>query len=99
MRRFFSSKIFIIVFTLFSFIAGAIAGWLLGYQPKVNGTVFGSSTMYGGTTTGSTSTKYVFQFKTACGYWLIALVATIIVFLLCVLINKAYVGNNADNND
>lgn len=99
MKKFLSSKIFIVVFTSLSLILGGIAGWLLGYQPNVSGKVFGASTQYGGTTNGSTSTQYIFQIKTACGYWLIALAVTLVVFLLCVLIRKMYLKNTPENID
>lgn len=90
MKKFLSSKVFVIVSTILTFVIGGLAGWLLGYQPKVSGSVSGYSTSIGGTTRGSTSTNYVFQIKTACGYWLLALLITFIVLLLCLTIRKLY---------
>lgn len=71
-------------------IIGFIAGWLLGYQPDVSGSTNGYVGMYGGTITGSTSTTYVFQIKIAIGYWLFALVISLVTLLLCVLIKKQF---------
>lgn len=103
MKKFLSSKIFVIVSTLITLVIGGIAGWLLGYQPNVSGNVKGSvsGTQYGswGTTSGSTTTEYLFQIKTACGYWLIALIITFLVLLICILIRKLYIKNSATESD
>ena len=99
MNKFLRSRFFVAIFTFLSFILGGIAGWLLGYQPYVSGKVNGYSSEFGGSTKGSTSTEYVFQIKTACGYWLIALAITLVVFLLSVLVRKMYLKNNSENDD
>ncbi len=99
MGKFFGSKIFVFISTFFTFAIGMIAGWLLGYQPVVSGVVSGWSNSWGGTTSGKTSTEYVFQIKTACGYWLLALLISLVVLFLCITIRKLYINHkiSADN--
>ena len=92
MGKFLSSKVFVIVCTLFTLAIGMIAGWLLGYQPSVSGSVSGHVGMGIGSTSGKTATEYIFQIKTACGYWLLAILITFIVFLLCITIRKQYIN-------
>ena len=87
MGKFLGSKLFVIISTAITFVIGMIAGWLLGYQPSVGGFIG----QYGG----ATSTKYVFQIKTACGYWLLAILITLVVLLLCIAIRKLYIGHNS----
>lgn len=111
MKKFLSSKFFIVLMPILTLVIGGIAGWLLGYQPNVTGEVSGST--YGflkewggevsGSTSGSTSTEYIFQIKTAIGYWLMALIISLAVLLLCILIRKVYTaqkqpGNYEENN-
>ncbi|MDE6001071.1 MAG: hypothetical protein K2G96_01950 [Clostridia bacterium] len=96
MGKFFGSKIFVINSTLFTLVIGGIAGWLLGYQPSVSGSVSGISNSFGGTTSGSTATEYVFQIKTACGYWLLALLITLIVLFLCITLRKLYINHKTE---
>lgn len=90
MNNFLSSKVFVIISTVFTFIIGMIAGWLLAYQPSTSGSVSGWSSPYGGSTSGHTATEFIFQIKTACGYWLIAIMITFVVLLLCLIIRKKY---------
>lgn len=90
MNKFLSSKLFVILTPTLTFIIGLVAGWLLGYQPNVSGNTNGYVGMYGGNVSGSTSTTYVFQIKTSVGYWLFALVISLVVLLLCVLIKKQF---------
>ena len=98
MKKFLSSKSFVILSTLVPLIIGGIAGWLLGYQPNVTGEVKGWSTSIGGTTSGSTATEYIFQLKTACGFWLLALLISFLVALVCILIRKLYLQSaNGEN--
>lgn len=98
MKNFLSSKTFVIVGTLFTLVVGGIAGWLLGYQPSVSGEVHGLSGYYG-STSGVTSTVYEFQIKTACGYWLIALIMTFLVFLVCILIRQLCLKSSPAEKD
>lgn len=99
MGKFFSSKIFVFINTFFTLAIGGIAGWLLGYQPVVSGSVSGWSSSWGGSTSGKTNTEYVFQIKTACGYWLLALLIALVVLFLCITIRKLYINHkiSADN--
>lgn len=90
MKRFFSSRWFVILSTTITFVLGGLAGWLLGYQPYTTGRVSGGDWI--GITSGSTNTEYLFQLKTAFGYWIIALIITFVVFLLCVLIRKQFLN-------
>ena len=93
LNKIFSNKLFIILTPVVTFVLFFIAGFLLGYQPDVYGSVSGYISPYsGGTVGGSTSTKYVFMIRNAMGIWLIGLAVAVLVFLLCVLIQKQYVG-------
>ena len=90
MSKFLSSKIFVFISTFFTFVIGGVAGWLLGYQPYVSGYTSGSYVV-----SGRTGTEYVFQIKTACGYWLLALLITLVVLFLCIIIRKLYINHKA----
>lgn len=79
-------KLFIILTPAITFVLFFIAGFLLGYQPNVSGRVSGGS--YG--VYGSTSTNYTFMIRNAIGIWLIGLAVTLLVFLVCILIQKQY---------
>lgn len=56
-------------------VIGVVSGVLLGFQPRVSGITV-------------TSTSYVFQIKTACGIWLLSLLISFLVMLVCILISK-----------
>ena len=86
MNKFLSSKLFVVLSTSLTLLFGAITGWLLGYQPQVRGYV------YGGGLGGTTSTSYVFNLRTAFGYWLLAIVLTYVVFLVSLLIRNIYMN-------
>lgn len=90
MGKFFGSKVFVFISTFLTLAIGGVAGWLLGYQPTVSGSVSGWSSSFGGTTSGKTTTQYRFQIKTACGYWLLALLITLVILFLCIIIRKLY---------
>ena len=99
MKKFFGSKLFVILMPIITLVIGGVAGWLLGYQPMVKGSVSGWSGEYGGSTSGKTSTEYLFQLKTASGYWLFAIILSLVVFLLCVIIRKQYINQNTAKSD
>ena len=80
-------KLFIILTPAITFVLFFIAGFLLGYQPNVSGRVSGSYVV-----SGSTSTNYTFMIRNAIGIWLIGLAVTLLVFLVCILIQKQYLG-------
>ncbi len=88
MNKFLSSKLFVVLSTSLTLILGIPVGFLLGYQPQVTGSVKGYGG--GGSTSGSTSTTYVFSLKTALGYWLLAILLTYVVFLVSMLIRNIY---------
>ena len=87
MSKFLSSKIFVFISTFSTFLIGVIAGWLLGYQPYISGYTSGVYII-----SGSTDTEYVFQIKTAFGYWLLTLLITLVVLFLCIIIRKLYIN-------
>lgn len=89
MEKIFQHKLFIILAPVITFVLFFIAGFLLGYQPNVSGSVSGATWVYG-----STSTNYVFMIRDAIGIWLIGLAVALLVFLICVLIRKQYLGAN-----
>ena len=82
MKKFLRSKSFVIVCTVFSLVIGGIAGALLGFQAKVFGNL------------GSARTSYEFQIETACGFWLLALLISFLVMLVCILIRKLYISKD-----
>ncbi len=94
--KFLRSRAFVVICTLCALAFGVTAGTLLAYQPYVTGSTFGSSGMYGGTTKGSTGTEYIFLLKAAIGYWMFALILTLIVLTVCILIR--YVIINRQQN-
>ena len=96
MGKFLESKAFVVISTVVTLVIGIIAGVLLGYQPNVTGTVSGFTGSGYGSTKGQTSTEYVFQFKTACGYWLLALLITLVVLFLCITIRKLYLNHKTN---
>lgn len=85
--KFLASKAFVMISTIVTFIVGVVAGWLLGYQPNAFSNI---------DTLNMTKTEYVFQIKTACGYWLLAVLITFVVLLLCLVIRKLYIGKTAE---
>ena len=90
MDKIFKSKIFVIITPIITFFLFLISGWLVSYLPYTSGSVYGYSTMYGGSTTGSTTTRYIFRINNAIGIWLIGLAISLLVLLICVLIRKVY---------
>lgn len=91
MKKFFGSKLFVILMPIITLVIGGVAGWLLGYQPMV--------TSYAGSGYGKTSIEDLFQLKTASGYWLFAIILSLVVFLLCVIIRKQYINQNTAKSD
>ena len=83
MKKFLSSKFFVIICTVVSMAIGGTVGVLMGFQPQVSG----YSTSFGG----STYTSYDFRIETACGFWLLALMISFLVMLVCILIRKLYI--------
>lgn len=81
MNNFLSSKCFVFLSTLVTFILGAVAGTLLGFQPN-------ASNISDGVWSNTTETTYQFRMGTAIGYWLIALMITFAVLLICTAIRK-----------
>ena len=94
MNKFLSSKLFIILSTLFTFILGAVAGTLLGFQPNA------TNSTGGGWFSNITETTYQFRIETAIGWWLIALIITFVVLLLCTIIrNQQLVISKTTHNN
>ena len=91
MDKIFKHKLFIILTPAITFVLFFIAGFLLAYQPKVTGRVTGTIVSYA-KISGSTSTQYLFMIRNAIGIWLIGLAVTLLVFLVCILIQKQYLG-------
>lgn len=87
MEKFLSSKLFVIINTSVSVFLGLVAGYLLGIQPKV---YTSSASSYGS----YIRTEYVFSFKTALGYWILALLISFLVMLVCILIRNLYLQKN-----
>lgn len=85
MKKILSSKCFVILTPLLTLIMGLGAGWLLSYQSPMR---FNrpSDDLIGSTL----ADEYVFQIRVAFGYWLLALIFSLIVLLLCILIKKQY---------
>lgn len=81
MEKIFRSKLFVIIIPIIVLAIGIAAGTLLGLHPKI---VAGYTT----------ATTYVFRIKTAIGYWLLALILSIITTLLCVIIRKQYINKS-----
>ena len=88
--KIFSSKLFVVISTAVTAALGGVAGWLLAYQPSVNGAAYGQIINGYGGVSGLVETKYVFSAKIAVGYWLLALAITFLVLLVAVLIRKIY---------
>lgn len=86
MEKVFKSKWFVFLTPAFSLVLFLIAGWLLGYVPKVTGDVWG--TQYG--SSGYTRTQFVFSMRNAVGIWLIGVAVSLLIFLVCVFIQKLY---------
>ena len=76
-------------------IIGIPAGVVLGYRPDVN--VRGGSSMYGGSTSGST--EYVFSWTQAAGYWALFLAIGFIAFQLAIVIQNQKKSNHNIHND
>ena len=98
MKKFLGSKLFVILTPILIFALGIGAGVLLGFQPSVSGKVSGWSGTYGGSTSGSTGTVYIFRIETAIGYWILALICAVIVLLLCIVIKNHYAPKEKDSN-
>ena len=90
MDKIFKSKIFVIITPIITFLLFLVSGWLVSYLPYTTGNVYGSSSSFGGFTSGSTATTYVFRISNAIGIWLIGLAISLLVLLICVLIRKIY---------
>lgn len=95
MKKFLGSKLFVILTPILTLAIGGIAGWLLGYQPNISRQITESD----GHKISSTTFSYVFQIKAAIGYWLLAVVISLVVFLLCVLIQKIYTEHKQTSNN
>lgn len=74
--RFFTKNRFPAIVSGTCLAAGIAAGCLLGFEP---------STYWIGT---GASTIYYFDFKTALGWWIFSLILSVIIFLLCQLLEK-----------
>jgi len=81
MEKFLKSKLFIALPPIINFILFFVAGFMLSDVPSTSGYI---SSFTGG----STSTEYVFSIKNAVGIWLIGIAVSMLVLLVCVLINK-----------
>ena len=90
MDKIFKSKIFVIITPIITFFLFLISGWLVSYLPYTSGRVYGTSSQYFGSTSGSTTTTYEFRINNAIGIWLIGLAISLLVLLICVLIRKVY---------
>ena len=88
MEKIFKSKRFAIIAPIINFVLFAIAGFFLGFVPRSSGYI----SSYGG----SIRTKYAFSFRTAIGVWLIGLAVSFLVFLICVLIQKAFLNDSEE---
>ena len=82
MKNFVRSKFFVPISTAASLVISLVAGILLGSQPETSGRVTGGY--------GSVDTDHVFQFRVALGYWLLGLLLTAVVCLLCVLVRAHF---------
>ena len=94
MKKFLSGKSFVATSTTLSFLLCFVAGILLGFQPNTSGSVSGSLYI-----SGDITTKYVFQFRAALGYWLLGLVLTFAVYMLCVLVRAQILKDTKENGE
>ena len=74
--KFLKSKAFIIVTPLVTLIFGLIAGYLLGVTQDM--TILSRYVFV----------EYIFSARFAIGYWLFALIISLVVFLLCIAIQN-----------
>ncbi|MBE6639193.1 MAG: hypothetical protein E7616_07035 [Ruminococcaceae bacterium] len=91
MKKFFCSKFFVPISTAVTFVISLASGILLGFECHVRGTM---SSGFGGV-----YTDYVFQFREALGYWLLGLVFTYVVYLLCILVRAQFLKDAKKNDD
>ena len=87
MKKIFTNKLFLILTPTITFIISIVAGYLLGFE-TLSTQGFGHDYRYNFSK---------FNFRLAFGYWLIGIILTLIVFLLCVMIysiNKKDSKNN-----
>ena len=101
MEKILKSKIFVALTPIFTLYLFFVAGLLLSFVPNVSGEIVDNSTttIWGSgysDVTGTTSTEYIFSIKNAIGIWLIGLVVSLVVLLLCILVRKVYL-RTADN--
>ena len=94
MKKFLYSESFVSTSTTISFLLCFVAGILLGFQPNASGSVSGSLYI-----SGDITTEYVFQFRVALGYWLLGLVLTFAVYLLCVLVRAQILKDTKENGE
>lgn len=83
MEKFLKSKLFLVLTPTINFILFFVSGILLSYVPHI-------------TISAYKSTEYIFSIKNAVGIWLIGIAVTLLVFLVCVLIQKI-VSKNFEN--
>lgn len=94
MKKFLYSESFVSTSTTLSFLLCFVAGILLGFQPNTSGEVGGTYII-----SGEITTTYIFQLHVALGYWLLGLVLTFAVYLLCVLVRAQILKDTKGNKD
>ena len=83
-EKIFKSKLFVILTPLCNFVLFLTAGFLMRNEPYVIGYNF-------------VSTYYRADMKKVLGIWLIGLAVSLLVFLVCILIRKAYLPSTDEN--
>ena len=91
MQKFLHSKNFVLISTAATFVISFVAVILLGFQPKSSGRVSSGF--------GRVDAEHVFQFRAALGYWLLGLVLTFAVYLLCVLVRAQILKDTKENGE
>ncbi len=86
--NYFKSRAFVVITTMLTLALGIAMGFLLGYKSTVRST---------GGSTGITYNTYSPDLKLALGYWALALMITILVFLICCLIRKVYLNDKTND--
>ena len=77
MEKIIRNKLFVIVTPIINFVLFIVAGIFLGYEANVVGFSY-------------VSTTYQFSIRGALGVWLIGLAVSLLVFLICVLLQKVF---------
>lgn len=92
MEKIIKSKAFLFLTPMINFVLFFVAGILLSYVPYTSGKTYGIT----GTTTGKTSTEYIFSIKNAIGIWLIGIAVSLLVLLVCILIRKIFLKTSGN---